>query len=1151
MVVPSNSNLIKDGGINVHCGQCKSQPGFDSVPDLIRYYVGGADKNAFLLYGPCTNKMESGRKNFDRMHEEVRIRYPCNRNIPLMMNFDEANNDSLNGEDYTRLVRQHSQTLAAVAIINKLLSVPRNKLIEKASAITSSFVDHHRRSPPILSHDRRRQHSPPKLPSKSDKTHGLPSVRSSTLRIPSETKTSVAITTTHESRSSILENQGFVHNSIMPRQSTSSLSMSTSLPSPSGSFNRPSVLLHDPSTSSLDLRFKTSPELSNERPSTSGLSSSNSHFSTSLCQNPLLNEALNMKSYESSSSFSIFDAIPNTSSTSRKYEPEIRKNKVSGVIDMDAEIAAALFESEKRENNINMNMFTEFDEPKPIVVRSSFAHVVVYNYHLNRSESRQSTLNSYQSRFRSSRVESINNSNKLECFQEPRFKKSSVNVLSSCLSSDFHVNKQNPLDQQQLCPPSSIVVPLTSTLQSEKVIDNEQKSIVLESKKQDNRHINMQEILEAENMKNSKSIVKKNMTLIQENQSQVEIKNVEMNSLKDAEKKQMQEQSADMKIKMLGHNSEIGMNHNSDEMNSSFESYSYVDLDISDTLNDQQINTYTISHRLVGSLKQLHQMRSERLHQTWMRIMESYSRKHSQSQLLDCSTQNNVTKKPDILKVLECSPNTNVSMEYSPSSITFQGNLGFDDVLIRKNGEGTLTKNSDDAEPNTYTIIADHKSSAGEHSYSRKYQPPTDKKQSPPGVFKMWTGEYYSPTVELQSSATKRRSQTVSHQSLIMNRQSTMEKPKSLEEKSQLQTERLQSMSKELPSPILELPSPTEELHFTTGNNSQIRKNVFQNRGNNHEALIQRTVFPIVKTTSSQKKIPKLNITTDNYSDPLKMKRKTQVAKESNIPIEAHSPIGMKGDSLIDVDMGLYPSLEVKDNSTTVNEEHLSTCITQTSIGRTLGPDTARTFDAIPKCRTDTYDQKKENCTVGLEKIDKITPNAIFGKQTNRNTRTKTCYIYGHQVINKNNDNKECCDLCGNKIISTVDYENTNSPGDFNYENICVEKEEKYCQESQQRSISNANGHINSIAYALRSIHLTIIGNLEDSGETVSVTGTARLAAALCQADGHATVLPYHQHSTENDEEKPGEPIPETCPLQLLGHGGPKGRRARLDIIER
>jgi len=128
---------------------------------------------------------------------------------------------------------------------------------------------------------------------------------------------------------------------------------------------------------------------------------------------------------------------------------------------------------------------------------------------------------------------------------------------------------------------------------------------------------------------------------------------------------------------------------------------------------------------------------------------------------------------------------------------------------------------------------------------------------------------------------------------------------------------------------------------------------------------------------------------------------------------------------------------------------------------------------------------------------------------------------------------------------------NNESPKDINCEHIYVNNVKKYCQDNQQRLINSDNRCGTSITYALRSVHLTIIGDPEDNGDVMSVAGTGRLAAALCRADGLVTVLPYRQLRMENVEGILGKQIPNMCPLQLLGQVGPAGRRARLDVIER
>lgn len=57
-------------------------PGFDTVPGLIRYYVGGSGDSAVLSYGDGCSSDDSVPVQAKRP-TEVRIRYPCNRRRPL------------------------------------------------------------------------------------------------------------------------------------------------------------------------------------------------------------------------------------------------------------------------------------------------------------------------------------------------------------------------------------------------------------------------------------------------------------------------------------------------------------------------------------------------------------------------------------------------------------------------------------------------------------------------------------------------------------------------------------------------------------------------------------------------------------------------------------------------------------------------------------------------------------------------------------------------------------------------------------------------------------------------------------------------------------------------------------------------------------
>lgn len=158
-------------------------------------------------------------------------------------------------------------------------------------------------------------------------------------------------------------------------------------------------------------------------------------------------------------------------------------------------------------------------------------------------------------------------------------------------------------------------------------------------------------------------------------------------------------------------------------------------------------------------------------------------------------------------------------------------------------------------------------------------------------------------------------------------------------------------------------------------------------------------------------------------------------------------------------------------------------------------------------------------------------------------------------------NNYENCQLenkVGNNVINSVDYENiisrnaNNSKCIENYENIKTEIKEQRGLKIRHKLIHDDSGSNAAVASALLAVHLAIIGDPEDINGPVSVAGTGKLAAALCRADGRATVLPYHRHQIGNERERISiGPNFNTCPLQVLGNPGPQGRRARLDIIER
>lgn len=213
----------------------KYQPGFDSVPDLIRYYVGGADDNAVLSYGGGNDGVVSGTMLSRTQQSEVRIRYPCNRRRPLMTNnfIAEAatssilpstiGNSRLNSRCALTATPNHTEEI-------EILSISPDGSTEASTSSQNKFY-------------RRRSPSPP---SHSSKWTCVQSSRSSVRKTPSSFITSEMIRLLEssnsrvDSQSSITSVSSSLSVSTLPRQPKSSFPLpSTSGSSPSFS-KRPS-----------------------------------------------------------------------------------------------------------------------------------------------------------------------------------------------------------------------------------------------------------------------------------------------------------------------------------------------------------------------------------------------------------------------------------------------------------------------------------------------------------------------------------------------------------------------------------------------------------------------------------------------------------------------------------------------------------------------------------------------------------------------------------------------------------------------------------------------------------------------------------------------------------------------------------------------
>lgn len=284
----------------------------------------------------------------------------------------------------------------------------------------------------------------------------------------------------------------------------------------------------------------------------------------------------------------------------------------------------------------------------------------------------------------------------------------------------------------------------------------------------------------------------------------------------------------------------------------------------------------------------------------------------------------------------------------------------------------------------------------------------------------------------------------------------------------------------------------------------------------------------------------------------------TPPVKDSPLPAEKHYIV----QSQLNEKMTQRQVLDLKANAVDVTKTNQSsTTMVVEGIPRNLTTN-------ISKSKIDNYsashDSIKYNVASDYENIS--ISNANHQEWINSSDKNVGIFIEHHNTNMKtlNQDNVISCgnfqytNKGENSVITSVDYENIYSQNDNNskcienLENIKTKSNKQYDQNIRKILLHDDNESSTAIAAALLAVHLAIIGDPEDVNGQVSVAGTGRLAAALCRADGRAIVLPYRRHQTGSEKEEIlVESNFDTCPLQVLGHPGPEGRRARLDIIER
>lgn len=389
-------------------GQRQYQPGFDSVPDLIRYYVGGADDDAVLSYGGGNDGTVSNTVLPQLTRTDVRIRYPCNRHHSLTMSHKSGEViPPVAVQEKTKhveIIRQNSPATGST-----VATLPASEFQTSADLINVPMEGF---STPQNPQNRRCTPSPPPYtPCWKDTSSGFRSIPRKT---PSTTIASAGINLATSIRTSAA---GSVNSS--PPWSTSLPRPSTSTPDPSrigpgslaSGFSSSSSLLGQSSTT-LPRPLKSSsshtsisksplplgPSYIPSRPSSSSEVSTFTPVTSSLANEPpalqaeLVSRQISpKKSYKKlDTSFETFGTpeLSKTLSMSSICRPNLSESIGSGVIDIDIEIAATV---EVDDSEYKFNCI-----PDTTVVQSSFARVNVNNIRRSRFRSRRSRSKSRQ-----------------------------------------------------------------------------------------------------------------------------------------------------------------------------------------------------------------------------------------------------------------------------------------------------------------------------------------------------------------------------------------------------------------------------------------------------------------------------------------------------------------------------------------------------------------------------------------------------------------------------------------------------------------------------------------------------------------------------------------------------------------------------------
>jgi hypothetical protein len=330
------------------------------------------------------------------------------------------------------------------------------------------------------------------------------------------------------------------------------------------------------------------------------------------------------------------------------------------------------------------------------------------------------------------------------------------------------------------------------------------------------------------------------------------------------------------------------------------------------------------------------------------------------------------------------------------------------------------------------------------------------------------------------------------------------------------------------------------------------------------DGIVKKMVNRWVGAGNSISNIPSATVTRESNNDisiiQQNMATRRPSSKKSSTQTSGEHQSSLENNSL---------STEKYPHCTQVNQTTIVGQGDTVNVINANKPSTSATYTQHTSIATDTIVSEMENSS---SRSDTVVYKQVGDYENigslNDNRRKKNNDMNNEQCIDSIekdsiflDDMKYCSSLessnnsNGSQDFSAaegVDYANivsrvTDNNEEIDYQNVDKDHKKLFNQEKRQKLLCNDNEDGAPVATALRAVHLAIIGDPKDEGTTSSVAGTGRLAAALCNADGRSTVLPY-RNCTESEKE---ENSMGSCPLQLLGQPGPEGRRARLDVIER